>query len=143
VVRDASYLNWKYVDQPGQEFLRLEIVHEGKVRGVIVCMFREPDDVYQYRRAFIVDAVAPLSDQAGLRALIAGCVRAVAERDADSLTCLHSDSRLTTALQGAGFMLREPERFLLVRPPAAAPEDVFDEHSWYLTQGDSDIDRPW
>src|SRR5690606_33541854 len=49
VKRDASYLNWKYVDQPGQQFLRLELVSEDQVRGVVVCAFREPDSAYQYR----------------------------------------------------------------------------------------------
>ena len=34
VVRDASYLNWKYVDQPGQQFLRLEVSDDQGIRGV-------------------------------------------------------------------------------------------------------------
>ena len=62
VRRDASYLNWKYVDQPGQDFLRLEVSAPGGEWGVVILMFREPDSAYQYGRAFIVDLVAPLHD---------------------------------------------------------------------------------
>src|SRR5207245_1596924 len=89
VIRDASYLNWKYVDQPGQDMLRLEIVEDDQVRGVVVLMFRDGDESYQYRRAFLVDLVAPLSDSRLLRKLVQAASRAAAEREADALLCLH------------------------------------------------------
>ena len=46
-VRDASYLNWKYVDRPGQTFLRLELLEGDALVGVAIWMFREPDGKYQ------------------------------------------------------------------------------------------------
>jgi hypothetical protein len=146
VVRDASYLNWKYVDQPGQEFVRLEVVEGGDVRGVAVLSFREADDAYHYRRAFLVDLVAPLCDQARLSQLLDAASMAAAERGADALTCLHIGAPLTRALQQHGFRLRAPERYLLVDPGGLEPQaldTVLSADSWFVTQGDSDIDRPW
>src|SRR4029079_16731893 len=75
VVRDASYLNWKYVDQPGQEFLRLEIRNAAGLVGSAVLAFRAPDQHYQYHRAFLVDLVAPFSDSV----LLEQFVRTVAD----------------------------------------------------------------
>jgi hypothetical protein len=146
VVRDASYLNWKYVDQPGQAFLRLEIVEGTEVKGVAILSFSEPDDVYRYRRAFLVDLVAPLADEVRLSQLLQAAHVAAAERDADALTCLHIGAPLTRALQQHGFRLRTPERYLLVDPgglQAQTLETVLAADSWFVTQGDSDIDRPW
>jgi hypothetical protein len=146
VVRDASYLNWKYVDQPGQEFLRLELVgQDGVVQGVAVWMFRDPDAHYKYRRAHLVDLVAPLADAAQLQQMIKAACVAAAAQGADALVCLHIDERLTRALRATGFHLRTPERFLLVDPgplTGAERERVLSPENWFVTQGDSDIDRP-
>jgi hypothetical protein len=146
VRRDASYLNWKYVEQPGQDFIRLELREQDQVRGVVALVLREPDGAYRYRRALIVDLVAPLDEPALLRRLIKAAVRAAADAGADALTCLHIARPLTTALKAAGFRLREPERFLLVRPAdldEGARRQALAGDAWYVTQGDSDIDRPW
>jgi len=146
VVRDASYLNWKYVEQPGQTFVRLEIVEAGEVKAVAVLSFVDADDVYQYRRAFLVDLVAPLGDDARLAQLLEAATTAAAERGADALVCLHIGAPLTRALRRHGFRLREPERYLLVDPGGlepAASDTVLAADSWFVTHGDSDIDRPW
>jgi hypothetical protein len=53
---------------------------------------------------------------------------------------------LATALQAAGFRLREPSRYLLVRPGPLTNglrDRLLDGDGWLVTQGDSDIDRPW
>jgi hypothetical protein len=146
VVRDASYLNWKYVDQPGQDFLRLEFVDDRGVAGVAIWMLREPDGVYRYRRAFLVDIVAPLSDPWTLQQVIQGACGVAADAGVDALLCYHVNDRLTQALRRAGFHLRQPERFLLVDPSPFTGEQrerVLSAGAWFVTQGDSDIDRPW
>jgi NAD(P)-dependent dehydrogenase (short-subunit alcohol dehydrogenase family) len=146
VVRDASYLNWKYVDQPGQEFVRLELREGDSLTAVGVLMFRDPDDAYRYRRAFLVDLVVPLSNQRRVAELIQAACATAAERNADALLCLHVGKPLTDALRGCGFNLRAPERYLLVDPGALdAPSraHVLSADEWFVTHGDSDIDRPW
>jgi acyl carrier protein len=146
VVRDSSYLNWKYVEQPGQHFVRVELLDDEKVCGIAVWMLREPDDTYRYSRGFLVELVAPLNDAAQLRRVIRAASSVPIELGAHALVCLHINASLTRALRDCGFILRQPERFLLVDPgplTGAALACVLSGESWYVTQGDSDIDRPW
>ena len=146
VRRDASYLNWKYVQQPGQDFIRLELRDVDRVRGVVVLAVRDADDVYKYRRAFLVDLVAPLDDPGVLDQLIRAALDAAERAGADALNCLHIGARLTAALTKLGFRMRTPERHLLVRPADLDEESrraVLAGSSWFVTHGDSDIDRPW
>jgi hypothetical protein len=146
VVRDASYLNWKYVDQPGQNFIRLEVSDARGLCGVAILVFRESTRHYPYRRAFLVDFVAPLSDGRSLSRVIQAASRVAFERGADSLVCLHTSPLVTRALRREGFLIRPPERFLLVHPGGLGESDrqlVLAADNWLLTQGDSDIDRPW
>jgi hypothetical protein len=146
VVRDASYLNWKYVSQPGQLFTRFEIAHGERVVGVAVWMVRPPDGVYRYGRAFLVDLVAPLHDEALLQQVVKAACRAIEGEGVDALLCHHISPELTRALRGAGFHLRQPERFLLVDTEGLSPDQldiVLSPDGWLVTHGDSDIDRPW
>eukprot|EP00913_Durusdinium_trenchii_P010897 g10226.t1 len=85
VVRDASYLNWKYVDQPGQEFIRLELSREGKPVAIATLMVRDPDNAYSYRRAFLVDLVVSPTDRALHFAVFDEVCNACRELQADAL----------------------------------------------------------
>ena len=146
VVRDASYLNWKYVSQPGQSFTRFEIRDRDRVVGVAVWMLREPDQIYRYRRAFLVDLVAPVGDAPALQRVVKAACTAVESLEVDALLCHHVSPALTRALRAEGFLLRRPERFLLIDTeglPAEALATVLSEDAWFVTHGDSDVDRPW
>jgi NAD(P)-dependent dehydrogenase (short-subunit alcohol dehydrogenase family)/acyl carrier protein len=146
VVRDASYLNWKYVDQPGQRFVRLEMVEDGALAAVAVLVLREPDSAYKYRRALLVDLVAPLDGTEQLQNAIRSAVDAAARNQADALVCMHVGPQLTRALKACGFAMRRPERELLVDATSMPPTlraRLLDGTQWLVTQGDSDIDRPW
>jgi hypothetical protein len=108
-------------------------------------MLRQADEIYRYKRAFLVDLVTSLSDGPGLRQVIRSACSAVTS-DTDALLCHHIDRRLTQALTDCGFHLRTPERFLLIDPgplTGAARECALAADNWFVTQGDSDIDRPW
>jgi hypothetical protein len=93
-----------------------------------------------------VDVVAPLAD-AGFMAdlLTRRPIVTASAHGADALLCLHANPKLTTALQAAGYRLRQPSRYLLVRPGPVDGEQrrrLLDGNSWYVTHGDSDVDRP-
>jgi FkbH-like protein len=146
VVRDASYLNWKYVAQPGQTFTRFEIVDGDRVVAVAVWMVREPDQTYRYRRAFLVDLVAPFADPSRLQQIVKAACAAIESHDVDALLCHHVGPQLTRALRAEGFYLRRPERFLLVDTGGLSGDTlatVLSPDAWFVTHGDSDIDRPW
>jgi hypothetical protein len=146
VVRDASYLNWKYRQQPGHQFHAVDLLEQGELRGVAVWMLREPDGHYHYRRAFLVDLVAPMDDATVLQRVVKSALAALDGKSVDAALCLHIDARLTRALRACGFYLRAPERYLLVDPgplTGDALARVLSPDNWFVTQGDSDIDRPW
>ncbi|MGE5191282.1 MAG: hypothetical protein ACM3U2_02190, partial [Deltaproteobacteria bacterium] len=142
VVRDASYLNWRYVDQPAVEVLRLEIVDGNALRGVVVLTFREATAAYPYRHAVLSDLVAPLADADLLSQLFQVAGTAAAERDADALLCEHAGQPLTRALRQYGFLMRDPGRFLMVNPGQLTPEwrsVVLTGKDWLITPGDADL----
>ncbi len=58
-IRDSSYLNWKYCDQPGQSFERYELLERGRPVAVVVFRMLEADAAYRYRRASVVELVLP------------------------------------------------------------------------------------
>lgn len=145
VVRDASYLNWKWVQQPGQDAARIEIVDGNECRALAVLIFRDADAAYPYRRAFLVDLVVPMSNRRVTQNLIEAACEVAAEREADSVVCMHTSPSLGRALRDSGFLFREPTRYLLVSTGGLSESDrdlLLHKANWFLTQSDSDIDRP-
>jgi hypothetical protein len=146
VTRDASYLNWKYVDQPGQGFVRLGFESAGELVAVAVLAIDAPGEIYRYRRAFIVDLVVAASRTpvvAGVLDHIRGHCRSA---DVDSITFHLINPALERAVESCGFVRREPSRYLLVDPqrtPSDVQRRVQSADGWLITMGDSDIDRPW
>jgi acyl carrier protein len=148
VVRDASYLNWKYVDQPGQAFIRLEMFAGGEVKAVAVLMLRDPGphSPYLYRRAFIVDLVVSPDDPR----LVLGVLETIREKcvelDADSIIFELINKKIESALEEYGFIHREPGRYFWVYMKDTFSEEtrkaILSRENWLVTKGDSDIDRP-
>ena len=146
VVRDASYLNWKYVEQPGRNFLRLEIQRHGRIVALAVMLIVEADSVYPYRRGFLVDMVVTVSDREVVWAVLDSVRRVCQQRAVASLTCYLISHQLRKAMTSFGFFPKQPTRFLLVATggiSAAISSVVLSPEQWFITFGDSDIDRPW
>jgi hypothetical protein len=159
VVRDASYLNWKYVEQPGQNFLRLELVNGAveagvaardrtgdDVAAVAVLAFQEPDAHYPYRRARLTEVVVRPDDGELVWALFEAIRQACRQRDAHSIVFDVINQSLVRHALAFGFERRESTRVLLVSigdEPDQAALLARDPSNWLITRGDSDIDRPW
>jgi acyl carrier protein len=146
VVRDASYLNWKYVAQPGQHFVRLELLRAGEIVAVMVLALDEPGAIYRYRRALLVDLVVSPSDSATVLGLLDALCRHCDTAGVDAVVFHVINARLEALARAYGFMRREPTRFLLVRQCRASDaqrRQLLSAGSWLVTMGDSDIDRPW
>jgi hypothetical protein len=144
VVRDASYLNWRYVDQPGQTFVRLELRQGDRSVAVAVLTVREPDAAYRYRRALVVDLVVP-ADDADVLWTTFDEIRLACERlDVDLISCDLRHPRLERSIRAFGFVRRRPRRVLLVAVPddASPLAAALSADSWLVTGGDADIDRP-
>lgn len=146
VVRDASYLNWKYVDQPGQNFVRLEVRRDGEAAAVVVLQIREPDEDYLYRRGFLADLVVSPFDAAAVDAALRAARDEARARQADALIFPCIDSQLNRKLKRHGFLNRQPTRYFLIAATDAekgVARQMQLAENWRITMGDSDIDRPW
>jgi hypothetical protein len=146
VVRDASFLNWKYVDQPGQDFICLEVRKEQQIVAVAIVLVREPEQGYHYRRGFIVDLVVKTSDPEIVWATFDEVRKVCKRRHADMLIFSVINKTLGKLALHYGFLPREPKRFFLVSAGSLSSEDaqmVSAANNWFVTMGDSDIDRPW
>ena len=143
VVRDASYLNWKYVDQPGQSFVRLEVTRDGQLIGCVILSVSDPDHVYQYRRTHVIDIVTSTEPEY-LYPLISAAVNRSRELSADAVFMHLINSEIQQALENVGFLKRSPTRYLMVSTQTRADhERLLNPAQWLITHGDSDIDRPW
>lgn len=146
VVRDASYLNWKYVSQPGQQFRRIELRQRDKVCGICVMTIHEPDDLHAYRRGWIIDLVARHADSVCLHALLGAAATEAAASEVDVLEFDLLGAQLASPLRKFGFIRGGKTRQLLVADGRCDPETgmmLRSASSWYATRGDSDGDHPW
>jgi acyl carrier protein len=145
VRRNASYLNWKFVDQPGQEFLRWDCYLKGSLIGSAVVRTDAPNKVYPYRRAYLVDVLIDANDSARVRAVFSAIARQCEALGAAALVWQITDSRLVRLARQLGFVDRGITRYVLVGPGPAPAEflpEIESPHCWLATMGDSDIDRP-
>ena len=143
VIRDAAYLNWKYVDRPASPFVCLEIRRAGQLAGVAVVVLREPGDSYTYRRGVIVDLVVRPGDRAAVRRLLCEAVAELRRRGAASVVCLLAHDGLEQGLRRFGFLPRAPHHHFLVATGGCSEDEqrlLRDPAAWYLTAGDSDLD---
>ncbi|HEX6996402.1 MAG TPA: hypothetical protein VF339_19890 [Gammaproteobacteria bacterium] len=142
VVRDASYLNWKYVDRPFAAFMRTEMRDRGELIGVIVTMLRDPTEVYSYRRGILVDLVVPLDRPDYVSMLIDAAVTDLQRLGAQTVTCHAWSPALTGVLERLGFARREPRFHFLLAAGGEGEQlpELLRPESWFLTQGDSDAD---
>ena len=147
IVRDASYLNWRFVDIPQRKYVALEALADGVVVGFLVLRCAE---LRGYAAGLIVDFLVepgPRGARAGER-LLDEALAHFAEHDLDllgSLALPHSvEYRL---IRSRGFWRcprwLEPQPFRLVvrwhLAPDAMPDTLYDVHKWFITMGDYDI----
>lgn len=147
IVRDASYLNWRFVDIPLREYVALEALADGAVVGLLVLRCAE---LREYAAGLIVDFLVeagPRGVRAGER-LLDEALAHFAEQDLDllgSLALPHSvEYRL---IRSRGFWRcprwLEPQPFRLVArwhlAPETMPDTLYDVHKWLITMGDYDI----
>lgn len=144
VVRDVPYLRWKYVTQPGQDFTRLELSRDGKVVGLVILKFVEPGNFYPYRRCFLVDFVVDPSRPEDVYWIFEAARREAVQLEYDAIFLYLIHPHLQHLAEHYGFLRRDPQRYLLIAAegvPDEVRQAALDPQAWFVTQGDSDIDR--
>lgn len=140
VRRDATTLNWRYVDVPPAGFYQPAYVYRGdRLLGYVVLRH----GVQQGHRAgVIVDFLCAPSDA---HAVFAACVDHFRSTDAEVVYCLHPGGVLHRRFQRAGFMRRSMGwRFMALvdRLDVRSQQTVCDPANWHLTYGDGNVDHP-
>ena len=140
VVRDATYLDWRFRQIPLRRYECLQAAVDGKLAGYIVLRVAE---IAGLQGGLIVDFVVdppPAGERAG-RALLAQTTARFAGEELDLLASLmlpHAPEY--GLLRRAGFWPLPrpllPQRFRLV---ARNGPEVHDLRHWFLTMGDYDV----
>jgi hypothetical protein len=114
--------------------------------AIAIVLIAEPGAVYPYRRGFLVDMVVPAADREVVWATLDAVRRVCQHQGVALLTCYLISQQLQKAVMSFGFFPKEPTRFLLVATGAVSAQVssiVLSPERWFVTLGDSDIDRPW
>ncbi len=146
VIRDPSYLNWRFTDMPTREYTTFAAASGGKTRGFVVVRVAP---LGEFSAGLIVDLVVEPSAEgrAAGRLLIDQAYSYAQDHDLDlvaSLALRHTDEfRL---LRSRGFWVcpkfLQPEPFRLVvrcHDEEASPSRLaYDLRNWFVTMGDYD-----
>jgi hypothetical protein len=144
VVRDANYMNWKYVEQPGQQFTILELRQDAQLKGVIVLLVKESDRIYNYSRGFILDIVTPQEDIRLTHGLLEGAKQHLRSKKVDMINCVLKSNKIIGHIKRYGFINKGIRHHFLVASESINAEeknDIFNKNNWYLSMSDSDQDR--
>lgn len=138
VVRDSSYLNWRYACAHDRKYRLFECREKntGKLRGI--CVYTQCDFLFP-NTAFLVDWLCPVDDDATMVAMVAAAEQTANTGGVNALATLFPqlDPRFLK-FQRIGFMVLGTSYFL-VTASIVDRGTLFYREQWYHTCGDSDL----
>ena len=143
VVRNYRYLNWRYVEKPGDEYTIFTLEGAGDILGYVVLKIVKK---FGLQIGFVVDLLA-VPDQPNIsRYLISKAVEYFKELQADMISCMMlKQGPYIQALKKSGFLFVPPkfhpqEMYLGVRRNTKEypAEFITNPNNWYVTWGDHD-----
>lgn len=141
VERNSAYLNWRFVDKPGEHYLIHGLYDAAGLQGVVVSCTKDKHDG---RVAYVMEMLHRPGQRAVGRALLQTALRCAALARADvALAWCFDHSPTRASFRNAGFFTL-PERLrpieLHVGVHAFRPLEVpvGNRRHWYLSYADSD-----
>jgi hypothetical protein len=137
--RDAAYLRWRWLEQPGPSWSALGARVDGRLSGWVVFGI---DDRRSGRfiTGYVVDLLA--EDARSMRLLLVGAARELVRAGCELIEFDFVDPRpwAASACRRAGFLLRGKGDNVVCKAltPGLGPV-VEDLDNWYLTKSDSDL----
>jgi len=140
-VRDAAWLNWRYVDNPGGRQESFALRREGRLCGWLVAEFQEGN-------AFLVDHLA--RDEEARAALLLAFAAAARERGMEEASALLFEHHpALPALAALGFARRRSRSrafrdmfpFIVRACRPDSPEEDTRIERWHLADGDRDAEH--
>jgi hypothetical protein len=142
-VRDAAYLNWRYVQIPDRRYRSFAAFDRGEIRGWIVT--REIQDG-ELRKARIVDVLARADDAPAWHVLVSEAVARCRAEGADLVHALDATvPALHEAYRACGFRPnpeqdRVAQYIAFTTAPGVDRDAFYAGQNWFVTLGDSDTD---
>ncbi|KGP74532.1 GNAT family N-acetyltransferase [Pontibacillus yanchengensis] len=135
LVRDAAYLNWRYIKHPNHNYKMLALYERGELRGYIV--FRvEPKEDRVFRNGYIVDWLAEDDDTYWQVLLQQAMVRM---KEADVVqTWAMPKAGSTKLLADNKFMHKDSPMPLVGKELTVQHIELNNPDAWYITPGDID-----
>jgi GNAT superfamily N-acetyltransferase len=136
--RDARYLEWQFMRQPGKRFDVLGLYLDEQLIGYVVLFFRKPEREGAPPKAAITDLCYDASASAVvIDELLKAALRLALERRAGSLVTDVLDARVEERLRDFGFRRIKTTPEFIANP--GAPPLMYDPGNWFLTRADSDV----
>lgn len=139
-VRNAEYLNWRYVHHPRLDYRIHKLERDGAAAGYIV--WRAPIEGDAEKRAVVTDFLVRNGDADALRFLTSRVVNGAAEAGAGVLYFLTTQEWAGKTLRSLGFVPRRGKQTWVVAGwREVMPETWLGDHGpWHMCSGDSDGD---
>lgn len=140
VRRDASYLNWKFVEPPYIRYSMVAIKRDETVAGYAVYRhLQEP----RGRVTVLVDYLVEPNDVAGLETLLRWVDREARAADSDKIRLFTMHHGFRKVMHRAGYFdVKSTLQFTVKVNDGPLPDDFYERtEGWHFTLGDSDQDR--
>jgi len=140
VRRDASYLNWRYIEPPHVRYAIVALKRHGEVHGYAVYRHRhEPLG----RVTMLVDFLVDPDDVSGLKTLLRWVDREARAEDSDKVRCSVMNGAFRRVLRRNGYFNVKSTLEVSVKVNAVqVPRGFYDStEGWHITSGDSEQDR--
>ena len=138
VIRDKKYLNWRYVNKPGNNY-NIFIAQKGnEIIGYIVVTIQREKTI----RGYIIDLLALPDEDTAMIMLIKKAIAYCKNKGAITIKCLMlREVPYYKILKKMGFICRKSEVRLCARifDPKISKEFVSDPSNWYYLWGDRDV----
>lgn len=139
VPRNRAYLSWKYDKQPGTRYVKFRVTRDNKICGyaVVRVVINGPDT----REGLILEIIIHPEDRDAAMALISAALKHLKGENCPIAHCCVNDRDIRKALTRVGFIKRKPHMRFLIKKNIDEFEELRHLDNWYITAGDSDIDR--
>jgi len=140
VRRDASYLNWKYVEPPHVRYSIAALKRDGRAEGYAV--YRHAQEP-RGRVTWLVDFLADTHDEIGFKTLLRWVDAEARQAGSDKIRAFAMHLGYRRVMRHSGyFQMRHPMPLVVKINALNVPAGFYkDTDNWHVTLGDSDQDR--
>jgi len=146
VVRDAKYLNWRYIECPVADYKTYYIEHSERIEGYVILQVIEREGIIY---GYIVDLL--VAEEECIDKLLSKAIEYFRNQNVAAVVCWTPKvSLLASSLKNRGFLERKLEHNIIVKnycPEQLDIEFLTNEKHWQYSFGDSDLfqtgERTW